>query len=458
MMSNHIPSPLAGMPALPAHIAAAAPKTIAAPASTGGWDAPVASPMVPKHPMPAPAPTQSWGAEKPAVGVVNVTKNEQNNQHIDNSKVDNSKNSVINDYRTAVSNVQNNTTNETKNYMQQNNIQYNSKDIKEYLTNYNTTNNHTTNNIDNTKNIHNEMTNIYLELTKIENNYYIQINNIHNTQYGPLNIDKSVEQTYNQPPAPAPKEEKKKGNNMLLIGGLAAAAALFLFKGKGKKIEETPPVVPPETPKTPPEIEKKPKPKAEVVSTQIKMTVYGDPIIEYTLSDGTKRTEEFTKDSTIYGDKNSELFLGTNDSDPKYAFADEMRFKVNGSEVYAGKDGKVTVAGKEVAIGGEATLPNGGSVKVTAESGRSDGDFKNIAKIEIKAPNEKGDGFENITAFLRENKRGLKMYEMNVSKTSAVDNAAEQVDRGLGLEEFKEDLADQTAKVASSDDADTTEA
>lgn len=271
------------------------------------------------------------------------------------------------------------------------------------------------------------------------------------------------QQQITYPPPPAPPDEKKKSGGFgsilpWILGAGALGLGAFVLLNRKKDTPETPapsPETPAPTPE-PPHVSPPPAPpaprkppetphpeptpeKPSTVTTKLEMTGYGDPVFVTRDSSGKETKREVVKDGVAFGDSNSKLSIDMNDSDPKFVFMQAIDYTVNGSNIKADSKGNVTVAGKAIPAGGSATLPNGGSVTVTKESGKSDGGFTKLFRVEIKAPNESGDGYENVTLYARKNKRGLTMYEFNASKKSELHNKDERVTQGFLKDAFTQE-------------------
>jgi hypothetical protein len=281
-------------------------------------------------------------------------------------------------------------------------------------------------------------------------NYYYQ-----NNEYKPVT---HVEETpvVVPPPAPsvppaAPKEEKeeKKGGSTLgkVLPWVAGAAALFfggkaLFGGGSPDKPEKPGK--PNSPKTPkmPEVPNKPgtpsKPGTPPsVTTSVDVTGYGDPVFTASLKNGDDIKDIVrNKGGVAYSDKTSSLSVGMNESDPKHVFMNQLKYDAGkGETIEANADGSITVAGVTLEEGKEIALENGGTATLVALDGKSDGGFENMSKLVIKSPNE-GSGSENITAYVRKNKRGNVMYEFDMAKTAQATDKNEQVTDGFLLPFF----------------------
>jgi hypothetical protein len=279
-------------------------------------------------------------------------------------------------------------------------------------------------------------------------NYYIE-----NNEYKPVtHVEENpvVVPPPAPPSAPVPREkEEKKGGSTLgkVLPWVAGAAALFfggkaIFGGKKPEEPETPekpgkphePKHPdtPETPKTP----KKPGTPPSV-TTDVKVTGYGDPVFTASLKNGDDIKDIVrNKGGVAFQDETSSLEVGMNESDPKHVFMNQLKYDAGqGSVIEADADGSITVAGVTLKEGQEVALENGGTASLQALDGESDGGFENMSKLVIKSPNE-GSGSENITAFVRKNKRGHVMYEFDMKKSAQATDKNETVTDGFLLPFF----------------------
>ncbi len=247
---------------------------------------------------------------------------------------------------------------------------------------------------------------------------------------------------------PPQESKKKEGTNWLpwLIGGGGILAALFLPKlfGKKDKVEAKAEATAPAK-ATPEAVEEKSKTpaKKDTVYTKLEINAHGDPIFVTRNSLGEVTRQEEVKSGVVFEDGNSSLSVQMDSRDPKNVFMKSFSYTVDGKTVQGDSKGNVTVGGKSVAVGSSAELPNDGTVTVSKEDGTSIGGFKNQSKIEIKSPNESGNGYENITLHARINKRGLVMYEFNASKKSEASNTAERVKNGFVKKAFDKEYKNQ---------------
>ncbi|MFM7389133.1 MAG: hypothetical protein ACKO34_00745 [Vampirovibrionales bacterium] len=185
-------------------------------------------------------------------------------------------------------------------------------------------------------------------------------------------------------------------------------------------------------------------PSKESIQVSVQAGLYGDPVSIVKNKDGTVLSHgSLTKDSELFKDMTSRLYVDMN-TIGKHTYAQEYTYNVNGNTIVAGKDGKVTVDGKVVPIGQTVQLKGGGSVKVTKATGVTNNDeqMPRAYNVEIKAPNEAGDGYENVTFYASKRKTdGNIAYNMDLSKTHKLDNKDERVTSGYYAKDFAKEYA-----------------
>lgn len=252
--------------------------------------------------------------------------------------------------------------------------------------------------------------------------------------------------------------EKKGGiGDWLLPLGLGAAA-LFILPNlfKGDKKEETTVAkasaaaeataeaeATTETTETHETTEAPTPTKKEEVS--VGFTGYGDPKFKNSAT-GKIISIDKPGDYQLIKDKNSELKVHMNKIG-KDVYMDTINYRINGSAIKADSKGQVTVDGQTVSIGETVKIKHGGTVSVVKDTEKSTTGNETTARIIIKAPNESGGGYENMTIRVRKRKtEGNVYYEFDHNKR--FNSADENVNSGR-LKEWYAPVS------GSTDDTDT---